>query len=125
MAAYTLKNLMETKDDAAEHGMGETLAAHFPREQLGCEQLGFSLQRLKPGKDLPFGHTHEQAEEVYVVLSGSGRVKLDDEVAALRPMDALRVSPGVMRTFAAGPDGLEYLVFSTHYEGDSNIHPQP
>ena len=125
MSAYTLKNLMETKDDAAEHGFGDTMSARFPREELGCEQLGFSLQSVKPGKHMPFGHTHGEAEEVYVVLSGSGRVKLDDEVAELRPMDALRVSPGVMRAFAAGPDGLQFLVFSTRYEGDARMHPAP
>jgi uncharacterized cupin superfamily protein len=123
--SYTLKNLMDAKDDAAEHGMGEILSARFPRVEFGCEQLGFSLQQLRPGKEMPFGHTHKQAEEVYVVLSGGGKVKLDDEVAELRPMDALRVSPGVMRAFAAGPDGLDLLVFSTRYEDDVVPHPEP
>jgi uncharacterized cupin superfamily protein len=125
MSGYTLKNLMETKDMAAEQGFGDAMSARFPFGELGCEQLGFSLQELKPNVEAPFGHTHDEAEEVYVVLSGSGRVRLDDDVKELQPLDALRVAPGVMRAFAAGPDGLRYLVFSTRYEGDANIHPEP
>jgi uncharacterized cupin superfamily protein len=123
--SYTLKNLMETKDMAAEQGFGEAMSARFPYEELGCEQLGFSLQELKPNVEAPFGHTHNEAEEVYVVLAGSGRVRLDDDVADLKPLDALRVSPGVLRAFAAGPDGLRFLVFSARAEGDANIHPEP
>ena len=57
-----------------------------------------------------------EAEEVYVVLSGSGRVKLDDAVVDLRRLDALRVAPAVTRGFGAGPDGLELLVFGPHHE---------
>jgi uncharacterized cupin superfamily protein len=125
MTGYTLKNLMETKDMAAEQGFGDTMSARFPHEEFGCEQLGFSLQELKPGVEAPFGHTHNQAEEVYVVLSGSGRVRLDDDIKELRPLDALRVAPGVLRAFAAGSDGLRFLVFSTRYEGDANIRPEP
>jgi uncharacterized cupin superfamily protein len=125
MSSYTLKNLMETKDMAAEQGFGDAMSARFPHGELGCEQLGFSLQELRPGVEAPFGHTHDQAEEVYVVLSGSGRVRLDDDVQELEPLDALRVAPGVMRAFAAGPEGLRYLVFSIRYEGDANIKTEP
>jgi hypothetical protein len=38
-------------------------------------------------------------------------------------MDAIRVAPGVMRGFEAGPDGLELLAFGTHHEGDGEIDP--
>jgi len=125
MSAYTLKNLMETKDMAAEQGFGEAMSARFAYGELGCEQLGFSLQELRPNVEAPFGHTHNQAEEVYVVLSGSGRVRLDDDVRELKPLDALRVAPQVMRAFAAGPEGLRYLVFSARREGDANMQPEP
>jgi quercetin dioxygenase-like cupin family protein len=125
MSAYTLKNLMETKDMAAEQGFGEAMSARFPYGELGCEQLGFSLQELRPNVEAPFGHTHNEAEEVYVVLAGSGRVRLDDDVQEIKPLDALRVAPDVMRAFAAGPDGLRFLVFSVRREGDSNIRPEP
>ena len=125
MSAYTLKNLMETKDDAAEHGFGDTMSARFPREELGCEELAFSLQQIKPGVEMPFGHTHKQAEEVYVVLRGSGRAKLVDEGAELRPLDAIRISPETLRAFASGPDGLDLLVFGARYEDDAVIAKEP
>ena len=118
MSAYTLKNILETDDDAAAYGMGDTLEAHFLRRQLGCERTGVSLQRIKPGQRM-FGHTHKTDEEIYVVLSGSGDALLGDERHDLKPMDALRVAPGTLRAFASGPDGLELLAFGTHHEDDA------
>jgi uncharacterized cupin superfamily protein len=118
MTAYTLKNILETDDDAAAYGMGETLEAHFLRQQLGCERTGVSLQRIKPGQKM-FGHTHKTDEEIYVVLSGSGTALLGEDRHALKPMDALRVAPGTLRAFASGPDGLELLAFGTHHEDDA------
>ncbi len=76
---------------------------------------------LRPGRRQPFGHRHEEAEEINVVLSGSGRVRLDDEFVDVEAMDAIRVAPTVMRCFEAGPDGLEWLVFGPRHEGDSEI----
>jgi mannose-6-phosphate isomerase-like protein (cupin superfamily) len=81
------------------------------------------LERVKPGKRQGFGHRHENAEEVYVVVSGSGRVKLDDEVVELKRLDAIRVSPEVMRQFEADDDGLEILAFGARHEGDGEIVP--
>jgi mannose-6-phosphate isomerase-like protein (cupin superfamily) len=80
-----------------------------------------SLQLVKPGKRHAFAHRHQEAEEVYVVLSGSGRVKLDDEIVEVGPMDAIRVAPAVTRAFEAGPEGLELLVFGPRHEGDAEI----
>lgn len=125
MSAYTLKNLLDTEDDAAKHGMGEILEAHFPRELLGCERIGISLQRIRPDQRLPFGHTHKTDEEVYVVLSGSGTARVGDDMHDLRPMDALRVAPGTLRSFASGPDGLELLAFGTHHDDDSVLDKAP
>jgi mannose-6-phosphate isomerase-like protein (cupin superfamily) len=73
---------------------------------------------VKPEQREAFGHRHRTAEEIYVVLAGTGRVKLDDEVVELAPLDAVRVSPGVARSSAAGPDGLEVLIFGPHVESD-------
>ena len=74
--------------------------------------------RVKPFRREAFAHRHRVAEEIYVVFSGSGRVKLDDELVELSPLDAVRVSPGVARSFEAGPDGLEVLIFGPHVDGD-------
>jgi uncharacterized cupin superfamily protein len=125
MSTYTLKNLEDTTDMAAEQGMGDTLEAHFPREELGCERIGFSLQRLKPGRQLPFAHTHKTDEELYVVLSGGGQAHVDGDLLDLRPMDVLRCAPSTARSFSSGPDGLELLVFGTHHDDDSELAPSP
>lgn len=120
---YTVKKLTEVADVAAEHGMAETHEARFANADLGTEATGLSHHRLKPGRRQPFGHRHDVAEEVYVVLSGSGRVKLDDEIVSLSELDAIRVSPGVTRAFEAGDEGLEMLAFGPRSEGDGEILP--
>ncbi len=101
-------NLRDVQDSAAEHGVGDAQEARFPREALGASQTGMNYLIVKPGKREPFAHRHGQAEEVYVVLRGSGRVKLDDDLVELGPLDAVRVSPGIGRLFEAGPEGLEW-----------------
>jgi mannose-6-phosphate isomerase-like protein (cupin superfamily) len=101
--------------------MGETQQARFANKDLEAERTGVSLQRLFPGRRSPFGHRHESAEEVYVVLTGSGRIKLDDEILELEPMDAIRVAPEVTRAFEAGADGIELLAFGTRHDGDGEV----
>jgi mannose-6-phosphate isomerase-like protein (cupin superfamily) len=120
---HAKKNLGSVKDSAAEYGLSDTQEARFPREDLGAEQTGFNLLKVKPSQREAFAHRHEAAEEIYVVLAGSGRVKLDEELIDLSPLDAVRVSPGVTRAFEAGPDGLEVLIFGPHVEGDSEVVP--
>jgi mannose-6-phosphate isomerase-like protein (cupin superfamily) len=119
--SYTLKNLMDVKDGAPGFGLGDVQEARFPSKDLATQQVGLSHQRIKPGVRVPFAHRHDEAEEVYVVLAGSGRVKLDDEIVELDAMDALRVAPPVTRSFEAGPDGLDLLVFGQHHEKDGEI----
>lgn len=118
---YTHKKLSEVEDSAPGFGMAELQEARFAHGALDCEQVGFAHHRIKAGKRQPFGHKHDQAEEVYVVVAGSGRVKLDDDVLDLADRDALRVAPTVMRQFEAGPDGLELLVFGHRHEGDGEV----
>ena len=115
---YTLKKLTDVKDSAAEFGLGDIQEARFAGGDLGAQDTGVALVHLRPNQRSPFGHVHEKAEEIYVVLSGSGRAKLDDEIIDLGPMDALRVSPTVTRAFEAGADGLELLAFGPSHKGD-------
>jgi uncharacterized cupin superfamily protein len=119
--SYTKKNLHELEDSAVKHGLGETQEARFLRTELGTEQTGANYLRVKPGRREAFAHRHAKAEEVFVVLAGSGRVKLDDEVVDLSRLDAVRVGPGVTRCFEADADGLEVLVFGARHEGDGEI----
>jgi mannose-6-phosphate isomerase-like protein (cupin superfamily) len=118
---YTLKQLSEVEDSGEKFGMGDIQEARFCNGDLEAEDTGVSLFMLKPGKRQPFGHKHDEAEEVYVVMGGSGRVKLDDEIVELAKLDAVRVAPGVMRSFEAGSDGMQYLAFGAHHEGDGEI----
>ena len=120
-APYTYKKLDEVEDSAPKFGLGDLQEARFAKDALHAEHTGVALHRLKPGRRQGFGHRHELAEEVYVVLSGSGRVKLDDAIVELEPLDALRVAPGVMRQFEAGDGGMEWLAFGPRHDGDGEI----
>jgi mannose-6-phosphate isomerase-like protein (cupin superfamily) len=122
-ASYTHKKLTDVEDSAAKFGVGEIQEVRFANKDLDAEHTGVSHQRLRPGKRGAFAHKHEQAEEVYVVLSGSGRIKLDDEIVEIEKLDAIRVAPGVIRAFDAGPDGLELLAVGARHEGDGEVIP--
>ncbi len=117
-SAHTHINLDDVEDAAPANGFGDRWEARVAREALGAQQTGVTHFRLHPNKRSPFNHRHTSAEEIYVVLGGSGRVKLDDEIAAVRPLDAIRVAPEVARAFEAGPEGLELLAFGPHHPGD-------
>ncbi|MDX6679852.1 MAG: hypothetical protein QOE31_3904 [Solirubrobacteraceae bacterium] len=119
--SYTLKKLTDIDDSAPGFGFGELGEARFATKHLDALETGVSLQRVKPDQRQAFGHRHEAAEEIYVVLSGSGRAKLDDEIVELGALDALRVAPGVMRAFEADGDGLEFLAFGRHLKGDGEL----
>jgi mannose-6-phosphate isomerase-like protein (cupin superfamily) len=119
--SYSKKNLRDVQDMAVQHGLSTTQEARFPREDLGAEQTGINYLTVKPGQREAFAHRHRTAEEIYVVLGGSGSVKLDDELVELAPLDAVRVSPGTARSFEAGPDSLEVLVFGPHVEADGEM----
>ena len=117
MADHTIANLKEVEDQAPRFGYAPDLEARFARTALGLRKSGMSYQRLAPNFRLPFGHRHGQQEEVYVVLSGSARAKIGDEVVELAEWDAVRVPGEEMRGFEGGPDGVELLVFGAPHTG--------
>ena len=123
MADYAKKNLREVEDSAVKHGFSETQIARFAGGDLGCERIGLALEGVKPGRRQAFGHRHEEDEEVYVVLDGSGRMRLGEDLIEVGPLDAIRVAPGVWRSFEADAEGLEVLAFGTHTKGDGEIDP--
>jgi mannose-6-phosphate isomerase-like protein (cupin superfamily) len=118
---YTVKNLRDVEDQAPKFGFSEVQEARFPREDLQSETIGLAFHLVRPGCQQAFAHRHENAEEIYVVVSGNGRVKLDDDVVEVSAMDAIRVAPNVARAFAAGPDGLEILAFGPRHAGDGEV----
>ena len=122
MADWAIANLKDDVENSAERfGLAPDLEARFARNPLGLAGGGFSYQKLAPSFRAPTGHRHGRQEEVYVVLGGSGRVKLDDEVRELRQWDAVRVAPEVARAFEAGPEGLELLAIGFGPGGDTEL----
>jgi mannose-6-phosphate isomerase-like protein (cupin superfamily) len=109
--SYTKTNLREVENAAPKFDMPSEMEARFARRAIEGETLGLSHISLAPGFRIPFGHKHESQEEVYVVVRGSARVKVDDEIVELREWDAIRFGKGVMRQMEGGPDGVEYLAF--------------
>jgi quercetin dioxygenase-like cupin family protein len=107
MSDYTIKNLMDIENMA--EGRGLDMEARFGRKHLDSEHLGISYFRYGPGIRPPYGHSHREQEEAYIVVSGSGRVRLGDEITDLRQWDVIRVAPQVVRAFEAGSDGLELI----------------
>lgn len=120
---YTHKKLTDVKDSAPGFGMEDVQEARFAGEDLDAERTGVAHIRLKPSQRTPFGHKHEEAEEVYIVIGGSGRLKLDDEIIEVERLDAIRVSPEVIRNFEAGPGGIEVLAVGTRHDGDGETIP--
>ena len=121
MSNYTIANLKEVDDSAA--GRVDGIEARMSRSVLDSEQLGVSYFRYEPGTRAASGHRHKVQEEAYVVISGSGRMKLDDDIADLKQWDVIRVAPEVVRAFEAGPDGLEVIAVggSRPAEGDGEL----
>lgn len=111
MTPYTLINIDDVEDTAVRFGLSPSLEARFGGRPLGSKVVGVSRETLAPGFRVPFGHTHRDQEEVYVVLRGSARVKVDDEIVELGELDAIRFDKGTMRAVEAGPDGVEYVAF--------------
>jgi mannose-6-phosphate isomerase-like protein (cupin superfamily) len=107
MTDYTIKNLKDLDDLAA--GRTEGVEARMARSALDAEQVGVSYFRYGPNVRTPTGHHHKVQEEAYVVISGSGRLKLDDEVIDVKQWDVIRVAPAVVRGFEGGPDGIEVI----------------
>jgi mannose-6-phosphate isomerase-like protein (cupin superfamily) len=107
MSSYAIVNLFDVENSIGDRAPG--IEGRFARKHLDSRDLGVSHFRYGANLRSPVGHSHREQEEAYVVLAGSGRVLLDDEVRDLRQWDVLRVAPEIMRAFEAGPDGLDIL----------------
>jgi uncharacterized cupin superfamily protein len=118
MAAYTKLNLQhDVEDMAPRFDLSPGAESHFARGPLGLEQAGVSYFKLAPDFRFPFGHTHTEQEEVYVVIGGSAVLRLDDEELTLERLDAVRIPRGTRRAVQGGPEGVELLAF-----GAPNTH---
>jgi len=111
MSGYTIVSLKEVEDFAPRFGHSPGMEARFASRPLELEEAGVGYFRLSPGYRQPFGHRHKHQEEIYLVVSGSMRIKLDDEIVECKAFDAVRVAPDVVRCPQAGPNGAEIVVF--------------
>jgi quercetin dioxygenase-like cupin family protein len=107
MADYAIVNLLDMEDTV--QGRVPGMEGRFSRKHLGSRDLGVSHWRFAADTRNPVAHSHREQEEAYVVVSGSGRVRLDDEIRDIRQWDVIRIAPPVVRAFEAGPDGLELI----------------
>lgn len=125
MPDYTVVNLREVEDMAPKHGLAPGLESRFARRPLALEKSGLSYFRIGPGFRAPFGHSHGEQEEIYLVTDGSARVKIDDDVVELRTWDAVRIPPGAMRSMEGGPDGAEIVAFGAPNTENQDIDMAP
>jgi hypothetical protein len=117
--AFTLRNIKGDLDDLGANFRGEpNLEFRAATKALGLTSSALSYQYVPPGHRFPYGHTHVTQEEVYVVVRGGGRMKIDDEIVELKEWDAVRVPPGLWRGYEAGPEGLELLVIGAPNLGE-------
>jgi mannose-6-phosphate isomerase-like protein (cupin superfamily) len=123
MSDYTVVNLKEVEDQAPKFGYAPDLESRFARKALGLENSGISYFRAAPGFRVPFGHHHADQEEIYVVVAGSARIKLGDEIVELGAWDAVRVPPEMTRGMEGGPEGAEILAFGapSHENADAEM----
>src|ERR1700722_8317290 len=118
--SYTKMHLREVEDMAPGTGFDSIQEPLFAPKPLEAEQTGLAFHVIKPNQR-GGAHRHDEAEEIFVVLGGDGNANLDGEIVALKPLDAIRVAPKVVRAFEAGADGLELIVFGPHHEGDGEL----
>jgi mannose-6-phosphate isomerase-like protein (cupin superfamily) len=111
MSAYTKLNLRDEVEDMAKGRMPPGIEAHFAKQALACEKSGVTYFKLGPDFHPPFGHRHAEQEEVYVVISGGARIKVEDEEIELGPLDAIRLAPEATRALRSGPGGCELIAF--------------
>ena len=124
--SHTKVNLKDdVKDMAPQFGYAPNMESRFARTNLGLEKSGLSTFKMAPGFRLPFGHTHSEQEEVYVVVSGNARMKIGDEVVDLATWDAVRVAPGVWRGMEGGPDGCEIIAFGAPNTDNKDAEVDP
>jgi hypothetical protein len=124
MAGYTVKNLKEIENQGVNFGLDESdIEVRMAKDPLECTGCGVSYMKLGPGYRPPFGHAHKTQEEIYILVNGSARMKLEDEVIDMKPFTAVRVSPATTRGYEAGPEGAELIVIGTPKTGGGDADP--
>jgi mannose-6-phosphate isomerase-like protein (cupin superfamily) len=125
MSEYTVLKVTDVDDQGPNFGLEGKMEARFMRVDLGCEECGVTYLRLAPGFRIPFGHKHKVQEEVYVLVSGTALIKVDDDIHELGPWSVVRMSKDVMRSLEAGPEGAELVLFGAPHTGPGDAITEP
>jgi mannose-6-phosphate isomerase-like protein (cupin superfamily) len=126
MADYTVVNLKEVENQGPKFDLDPNdIEFRMARVALDNEKSGLSYLKLGPGWRMPFGHKHKQQEEIYVLISGSARMKIEDEIIELEPWTAVRVANDTMRGFEGGPEGAELLAIGAPNTGPGDADTEP
>jgi mannose-6-phosphate isomerase-like protein (cupin superfamily) len=126
MARYTVQNLKEVQNQGENFGLNpDEMQLRMAKDPLECENAGVSYLRLGPGYRMPFGHRHKEQEEIYVLVNGSARMKVEDEIVDMQPLTAVRVAPETMRNLEGGSEGADLIVIGAPKTGpgDGDIEP--
>jgi mannose-6-phosphate isomerase-like protein (cupin superfamily) len=126
MAGYSVENLNEVQNQGENFGINpDELQLRMAKDPLECQNAGISLLRLGPDFRVPFGHKHKTQEEIYVLVSGSARMKVEDEIVEMEPLTAVRVDPGTMRGYEAGSEGADLIVIGAPKTGPGDADTVP
>jgi mannose-6-phosphate isomerase-like protein (cupin superfamily) len=118
MSGYTVQNLKEVENQGVHFGLDPNdMELRMAKDPLECANAGISYLKLGPGYRAPFGHTHKTQEEIYILISGSARVKLNDDVIDMKPFTAVRIAQDTMRSYEGGPDGAEIIAIGAPRTG--------
>lgn len=120
MADYTVVNLHELENMSVKFGHDKDMEARFATKPLQLKASGLGMQKVLPGRTIPFKHKHAEQEEVFIIVAGEGAILIDDESVELKTWDAVRVPPEAVRTVRAGPRGLDMIIVGAPYNGDND-----
>jgi mannose-6-phosphate isomerase-like protein (cupin superfamily) len=126
MAGYSVQNLNEVQNQGENFGLNpDEMQLRMAKDPLECQNAGISLLRLGAGYRAPFGHKHKSQEEIYILVKGDARMKIEDEVVEMQPMTAVRVDPGTMRGYEAGSGGADLIVIGAPRTGPGDGDMEP
>jgi mannose-6-phosphate isomerase-like protein (cupin superfamily) len=126
MAGYTVRDLKEVENQGVKFGLDENDAqVRMAKDPLECSGCGVTYLKLGPGWRAPWGHTHKTQEEIFILVNGTARMKLDDEIVEMKPFTAVRVSPETMRSYEGGPEGAELIAIGTPRTGGGDAITEP
>ena len=120
MAEYTVLNLHELENMSVKFGHDKDMEARFATKPLQLTKSGLGIQKVLPGRTIPFKHKHTEQEEVFIIVAGEGTIFIDNESVALKTWDAVRVPPEAVRTVQAGSEGLEMIIVGAPYNGTND-----